>query len=182
MIGGDWTQTPSPASPVRRMSAIAVIAWAILPIQVVICGAAFAVINTVLYFVEGVWDGFGTIVGACLFAAVVTILAVALGLPLRLVPVLRDWWFRSGSLTVVAVVVGLGLLALSFLVPDAHHAEIELEPGLRVHAFFGDTALGLAGQAITAFGLAHLWFPRSLARLVPLRWRNSFTRVGSART
>ncbi|WP_336500813.1 hypothetical protein [Microbacterium paraoxydans] len=102
------------------------------------------------------YDGITTFIGATVFAVVLSIVsmiaALLLGLPLRLVPVLRAWWLAHGEITVLGVVVGLVACTVS----------VVLAGGSR-----GGASTGWAfvvSWSVVAFSVAHFVRPRRRPR------------------
>jgi len=94
-------------------------AWIALPAQVVLTGAISWVVIAVWIVVGGLFTEGLQVVGIAVFATAPTILAFVVGLPLRLAPRARAWWFhRRAWAPVVFGVAVLGLLS-SYLVGGA---------------------------------------------------------------
>lgn len=65
------------------------LAWSAMPIHMVICGAVLYLDGSFLF--ASVADGIGTAVKIAVVAAATTIAVLAVGLPLRAIPLLRRW-------------------------------------------------------------------------------------------
>jgi hypothetical protein len=151
----------------RRPSATSV-AWIALPAQMVICGAVLFVVGLFQVFAEGGYDGLNSMVGIAIIAAVVTIPALIIGLPLRFIPPLRRWWFRSGTISLLVIAAGALLLVISFHAGSASTQSYRPEPHVpAVVGHFPDPSICIIGWVTLALGLAHVWFPRFFPRLVP---------------
>ncbi|MCU1529556.1 MAG: esterase/lipase [Frondihabitans sp.] len=156
----------------KRPSAAAA-AWMALPAHTVICGAILFVVGTIQFSIENIYDGMNTFVGAALAAAAVTIPALILGLPLRFLPPLRRWWFRNGTVSLVVIAVGTLVIVGSFFTGSAGSGSVRPEPHApSVLGSFPDPLICAVGWAVLALGLAHVWFPRFLPRLVPWSFKD----------
>lgn len=151
---------PWVARPVR-------LAWLPFPVQVVLTGAvAYAVIAT-WTVVGGVFsEGLQTI-GFAIISTPLTILVFLLGLPLRLVPRARAWWFRRAWWPVALAVVAVVGLAASYVVPGSgpvHYDATDEWPAS--DGYDPNEWVFLPALGALAFALMHVLPPRAVVRRV----------------
>lgn len=124
---------------------------------------AFVVLAPVLTFVtlfSSAYDGVTTFVSVIVIAPIGTVLSIAavsvLGLPLRFVRVLRDWWLRVWPLFWVVGVVGLVLIIASLLASSPETSTVE---GVTYRYQVPQQALLVVGWLCLAFAAMHARLP-----------------------
>jgi hypothetical protein len=131
--------------------------------------SAFALLagSTVDY--DGLTGLIGLIVLPVGIAVVSMVLAMTLGLPLRLAPGLRRRWLANGEVTVIGATVGLlGCIVVLFVAPI-----VEVSEGFETfQSRDADGGLLTASWAIFAMSVAHFVWPR--------RWRRASGEVERA--
>jgi hypothetical protein len=148
------TQTRMPVAraqnPARR-------AWLALPIHMVICGAVLFADGGLLF--SSVFDGVATDIEVAVIAAVTTIAALAVGLPLRAIPAARRWWMAHPLPTLIAVGVALAVAVLAWMTGSAGPQRFSFDGEPSYVAYVPDWRLAIAGWFLLAFTTAHAWWP-----------------------
>lgn len=127
---------------------------------VVLHVAAFAVIASISTFYDGALTFIGMTVTATVIALASMILAMLLGLPVRLIPSLRSLWLANGEITVIGAL--LGLLGCVLTIAVAPVTSFNNEFGAYEVRDFNQWIL-LATWTVFAMSVAHLVWPT--------RWR-----------
>lgn len=109
----------APVSPLYRTETRTSRAWTALPVQVVLTGFITYVVIAACSVLGGTFTEGLQIVGIAVFSTPLTIAAFVLGLPLRLIPRARSWWFRRAEWTFVVFVLAALVLCLSYVVGRA---------------------------------------------------------------
>lgn len=114
------TADSAPLRPDRTIR----IAWISLPLQFFGGGALLGFALAVLLLFTGTYDGLmtmlGSLVGGALYAVPAMVLALLIGLPLRISRLLRRWWMTHGWwLFLGLAIAGLAGSALSFVMPGS---------------------------------------------------------------
>lgn len=127
-------------------------------------GVFLAAVAPYIFFFEFIGDGqVGATDWLGFLLIVVTVLVLTsgaasfiVGLPLRLVPVLRRWWYRQAVLFPALMGVGYVLLIFSSL-PGISYGHMGEEPYVWLWSSSGE--LPTAGLALVAFGSLHSVLP-----------------------
>jgi hypothetical protein len=140
-------------------------AWQIMPLQMLISGAVLFVVGILIYMLSGTYDGIISIIGVPIIttieAGALTIAAILVGLPLRLVPTMRAWWFAHPRLGLIIAGTGTATVIAAFIVGTIHRSAsggaedatpLQPEPTILV-----------AGLLALAVGLTHLLGTHKLA-------------------
>lgn len=130
-----------------------------------------------------VYDGFSSWFGYIVFPAIAagfTVpIVIVLGLPLRIARPLRTWWMTHGGWTVAAFVLGLLVIAASYLTGSSGYVNEPASaeaPAFTV--FVPDSTIFLVGWFVLAFALAHIWWPMTWrSRAARAAARDRFTRI-----
>jgi hypothetical protein len=97
------------------------------------------------------------VVVVCLVALIVwlatVVVAVIIGLPIRLVPPVRRWWIQHAYVAFIGLVTGGALLVFAWA-----FSTIEQYEGYP--QWVPNPWLLLSGWLLFAFSLTHLWWPR----------------------
>ncbi|MFJ4220506.1 hypothetical protein [Curtobacterium luteum] len=134
------------------------LAWSAMPIHMVICCAVLYLDGSFLF--ASVADGIETAVEIAVVAAATTIAALAVGLPLRAIPLLRRWWLGHPAVTLVAVGVSLIIAVLAWFVGEAGITRFPSFGGMPGYdAYVPDWRIAIAGWCLLAFTTAHGWWP-----------------------
>jgi zinc transporter ZupT len=96
------------------------------------------------------------------FCTIIACLIV--GLPIRLVKKVRDFWLSKPFLPIAGAATGIIMLFLSFNSNFTELKEVTLDYGT-VEKEVPNTTLALVGWFLTAFSLLH-FYPQSLLRLI----------------
>lgn len=139
------------------------VVWLALLVQFFVGGAVLGIFTSVSFLsLSGEnYDGLLSLVGSALFGSVTAglamVLAFVIGLPLRLVRVLRWWWVTRGwVIAIILAVVGLLGLSLAFTVPA---------PAVGSAPQGSNFVLYFSSMGVAALGLCHLMRPM---KMVPL--------------
>lgn len=156
---------PSYAPPPRTRTLKSVV-WSTLVFQTILTGFLVFSVTTASIVIGGVLSEPLEIVFIALFAGVLTTAVFAVGLPLRLVPALRAWWFRRAFWTVALVLLALAGVVGSYFLGHAgpvHHSATRDWPAS--DGYNPDPALFLTSLALLSFTAMHV--------VPPLRrWRD----------
>ena len=141
-------------------------AWVSLPLQFFGGGAVLgAVLSILLLFGTGeTYDGAATLIGApvvgAFIAVVAMLLAILLGIPLRLFAVPRRWWMRIGwTVALVFTAAGVGGILFSYLFGTEVFWPSDLA-GVPDGVVYNPEPTWYYGSiAVAALGLAHLMIP-----------------------
>lgn len=150
--------------------------WLVLPAHVVLAGAVLFAVGFAYVFTGSLYDGFTSWFGYLLIPAIgagLTVpIVVVIGLPLRIARPLRRWWMTHGGWFVTLCVLGLAVIAASYLVGSAGYLNEPATADTRAFTVFvPDSTIFLVGWFILAFGLAHFWWP--------LTWRTRAARAAA---
>lgn len=100
----------------------------------------------------------GWVFWSVLAAVITTSLMIVIGLPLRLVPVLRRWWRANGEVMLAGALLGLGIIVVAFSMGTPRRVEEPFEQEFVV--FEPNGWLLLAGWLVFAFTCSHTLWPR----------------------
>ncbi len=147
-----------------------------MPAHVVLAGAVLYVVGFAYVFTGSLYDGFtswfGYIVLPALGAALTVPIVFVIGLPLRIARPWRTWWMTHGGLTVLASILGLAVIAGSYMFGASGFVNEPATADTRAFTVFvPDATIFLVGWFILAFGLAHFWWP--------LTWRSRAARAAA---
>ena len=116
-------------------------------------------------------NGIAFIVFQPLFGFILTSITIAacllIGLPIRIVKRLKQWWYAKPLLPILGVFTGLCLLVLAFL-PAWTEIQQVIIHGEPTQKQVPNAGISLAGWFITAFSLLH-FYPQSLLNLFRCR-------------
>lgn len=149
------------------------VAWLSLLIQFFAGGAALGMFLaiTTLFSAGSTYDGLLSMIGAGLVGAFISgiamVLALLLGLPLRLARPLRHWWVHRGWwLPLACAVVGLFGIVIAFIGPWASDVFVPSEgPGIPEGYIREPNPVMYFGSiGIAALGLCHLMIPSKRAK------------------
>lgn len=152
-----------PDAPVvveQRTSSLAANAWILLPAQVFLTGLLTYVAFAAWTAIAGAYTEGLQVVGFAVLSAALTILVFLLGLPLRIVPLLREWWFRHAGWVLALFGVGVAGILLSYFVGDAGPVHYAATDWPLTDGFEPDMRLSLSSLAVLAFAAMHLRLPR----------------------
>jgi hypothetical protein len=127
--------------------------------------AAFWLFAGASTFYDGGLTTAGTLVSAVVIALASVIAAMAVGLPVRLVPGIRSQWIANGEVTVVGAVLGLLGCIVVMAVAPVHTVTDEL--GAYAVRDYNGWAL-LAAWCVLTLSVAHFVWPRRWLRKRPL--------------
>jgi hypothetical protein len=124
-----------------------------------------------LYLLFALFDyagGFDNMLGLMLFHPVMAVMLTAptigcclvIGLPIRLVKSINQWWTRHFLLSVALTFTGFGLLGLS-LIPQFMEQKMMME-GQRLVKQIPNFNLAVTGWFLTAFSTLHTYPPEGL--------------------
>lgn len=139
--------------------------WILIPIQVFVTGLVTFVVVAAYADIAVGYDGGLQVVGYALASALLTFSALVLGLPLRIVPLLRRWWVGHSRSMVVLFLTASGFLVLSYVVGDAgpvHYPATEFEHA--VSGYAPDALVFWTAAGAVAFATMHLRPPRRSRR------------------
>ena len=155
----------APAVVTQRTSNIAAMAWVLLPAQVFLTGLITYVAIAAWTIIGGAYTEGLQVIGFAFYSAQLTILVFLVGLPLRIAPPARRWWFRHAGWSLALLGLAAAGILLSFFVGDAgpvHYTETADWPS--TDGYEPDTRVFLPSLVVLAFATMHL--------LPPLRrWR-----------
>jgi hypothetical protein len=135
--------------------------WVALPIQMVVCGALLF-LDGAAAFSSVATEGAFSALAIAVIAAVTTIAALVVGLPLRLVPGLRRVWLGHPVVTVVAVGVSLGIAVTAWFVGEAGMQHFSSFQGMPAYeAYVPDWTVTITGWFLLAVTSAHAWWPNA---------------------
>ena len=141
--------------------------------QAAAAGVVFFVLGFVMTVVGSLYDGVISLIGYFVAPAILSTASVGivlvLGLPLRIVRRLRDWWTSHGGWFLGAGAVAFLTLLLSYFLGDAGPVQIPPSDGDPGGTVYGpDWGLFLPGWFVLAFSIVHFWWPKT--------WRSSSVR------
>lgn len=113
-------------------------------------GLIFTPLNTA---VTGAWVA----IASSMLAAVTLVVVILLGLPLRLIPRVHDWWASHWWLPLVGLFVGAMLVALSWPFGSVYTGSTN---GFDFEQYQPHGGTLLAGWFVFAFCVVNLWFGR----------------------
>jgi hypothetical protein len=90
------------------------------------------------------------------FSIITIMICVVIGLPLRLIPSVRNWWLSKPLLPLVILALGILLLFLS-INPNFQITGIVDENGRMLVRHYSNVYISLTGWFLTAFILLHLY-------------------------
>jgi hypothetical protein len=132
----------------------------LLPLTLLLT-AALVIVWPLLFAYDSVLEWVASrvfdVVVVCLVALIVwlatVVVAVIIGLPIRLVPPVRRWWIQHAYVAFIGLVTGGALLvfAWAFSTIEQHEGYPQWVP---------NPWLLLSGWLLFAFSLTHLWWPR----------------------
>jgi len=159
--------------------------WLALPVQAAAAGAVFFVLGFVMTVIGSLYDGVISFIGYLLVPAILSTatvgIVVVLGLPLRIVPRLREWWTSHGGWFLGAGVVSFVVLLLSYVIGDAGPVLIAPSVGDPGGEVYGpDWRLFLPGWFVLAMSVTHFWWPRAWRPRASRRAANTAVPVHSA--
>ncbi|WP_139820702.1 hypothetical protein [Krasilnikoviella flava] len=146
----DWTRARGVLSAVAVAGAQAVATFALM----FTTGLVVAVLS-------GPYEDLLSVVGWLFWSAVIALVttgcALAVGVPLRLVPRLRAWWRGNGELMLLGALLGAALIVTAFVLghPDTVDAD-----GIELAVYQPHGVLLLVGWLLLAFFCAHALWPR----------------------
>jgi hypothetical protein len=132
----------------------------LLPLTVLLT-AALVIVWPLLFAYDSVLEWVASrvfdVVVVCLVALIVwlatVVVAVIIGLPIRLVPPVRRWWIQHAYVAFIGLVTGGALLVFAWA-----FSTIEQYEGYP--QWVPNPWLLLSGWLLFAFSLTHLWWPR----------------------
>lgn len=149
----------------QRTTDTAAMAWILLPAQVILTGLLTYVAIAAWTSIAGAYTEGLQAIGFAFYSTPLTILVFLVGLPLRVAPPARLWWFRHAGWSFALFGLAAAGILLSFYVGDAgpvHYDETVDWPATDGYA--PDTRVFLPSLVVLAFATMHL--------LLPLRrWR-----------
>lgn len=132
-----------------------------LPVQMVVCGALLFV-DGLAAFSSVATEGAFTASAVAVIAAVTTIAALIVGLPLRLVPGLRRVWLRHPLVTVVAVGASIVVAVTAWFIGEAGMQHFTSFQGMPAYeAYVPDWPVAVTGWFLLAVTSAHAWWPHA---------------------
>ena len=148
--------------------------WLALPVQAAAAGIVFCILGFVMTLVGSLYDGVISLIGYILAPVILSVttvgIVVVVGLPLRIIRRLRDWWTSHGGWFLGAGLAGFLTLVLSYFLGDAGPIQIPPSGGDPGGTVYGpDWRLFLPGWFVLAFSIVHFWWPRT--------WRASARRT-----
>jgi hypothetical protein len=134
-------------------------------------GLTFTVL-VCLYMVFAILDyqgGFDSFIGmaffqpimAALLSGLTIICCMTVGLPIRLIKNLKEWWTRHFYLAFILALVGLTLIGLSFT-PHFIEERTVSTGEMEIVKSIPNLGLVITGWLVTAFSLLHIYPPHNL--------------------
>ncbi len=118
--------------------------------------------------------GIGFLVFQPILGIVLTLLTILacfiVGLPIRLVKKVRDFWLSKPLLSIAGAATGIIMLLLSFNSNFTELKEVTLDYGV-AQKEVPNTTLALVGWFLTAFSLLH-FYPQSILKLLRSKRKN----------
>ncbi|PZF60729.1 hypothetical protein DEI81_12060 [Curtobacterium sp. MCBD17_013] len=133
--------------------------------QVVLTGFITYVVIAACSVIGGTFTEGLQIVGIAVFSTPLTIAAFVLGLPLRLIPRARSWWFRRAEWTFVVFVLAALVLCLSYVIGRA--GPVHYDANAQWPASDGynpDVRVFVSALGVLAFASMHMLPPRRARR------------------
>ncbi|MCT2224774.1 hypothetical protein [Microbacterium paraoxydans] len=159
MTSQNQLDTGVPGSPHQEAAAETERDWLLLAAQVFFTGLityiAIAIWSTTA---AGYTEGL-QIIGFAVFSTPLTILAFLAGLPLRIVPRARRWWFRHAGWFFALFGVAAGGLLLSYVVGEAGPVRYAQSGWPVSDGYVPDARLFVPSLAVLAFATMHLRLP-----------------------
>ena len=102
------------------------------------------------------------------FGLILTSITIAvclfIGLPIRLIRRVKQWWYTKPAIPLMATTIGLLLLALAFYPAWTETVEVNID-GEPSYKYVPNSYLSITGWFMTAFSILH-FYPQSILRLL----------------
>lgn len=135
---------------------------ATLIIQLIVTNVVMIVIYMFFALVDynGGWDGiFGIVlvqpIFAVIFSSLTSIACYIMGLPIRLLPKILEWWSTRLYLQLALLMIGLTLFVLS-LIPQ-NMDQINISDDWETIKMIPNNLFAISGWFLTAFSLMHIF-------------------------
>ena len=132
-------------------------AWVLLPVQVFFTGLITYVAIATWTSIGGAYTEGLQVIGFALYSTPLTILVFLVGLPLRLVPAVRRWWFQNAGWSFALFGLAAAGIVLSYFTGEAgpvHYAETASWPS--TDGYEPDARIFLSSLVVLAFATMHL--------------------------
>ena len=133
------------------------------------------VVTVCIYMFAAIWesewglDGIVELGFQVIWAVIISILTIIccgiLGLPIRLVKVLNQWWTRHFYIAILMTVFGLLLIVIS-MTPQYIEQTTEWLDGQKTTRETPNGVLLISGWFLTAFSILHTYPPNRLKRIL----------------